>query len=127
MTLLHDYLNTRNQQGFQRLLDTSIDRGQSAAGPSTSGGRSWGKSSALTSQPTCDVNARDWLGRTALHIACASFDKIEYVKVLLKHPAINVNLADTESHWTALHRAMYIANIPTAYVGSLSSYLPRWH
>ncbi|KAG5646993.1 hypothetical protein DXG03_001717 [Asterophora parasitica] len=64
--------------------------------------------------PVYDVNARDWLGRSVLHLACAAPDGVEYVRLLLRHPAINVNLADTESHWTPLHRALYHANIPTA-------------
>ena len=34
--------------------------------------------------------------------------------MLLAHPNINVNLADTENHWTALHRALYNGNITIA-------------
>ncbi|KAJ2916728.1 hypothetical protein MD484_g3726, partial [Candolleomyces efflorescens] len=61
-----------------------------------------------------DVNSRDWLGRSVLHLAAASTESIEYLKVLLKHPAVNVNLADSESQWTPLHRALYHANISAA-------------
>ncbi|KAG6857373.1 hypothetical protein H0H87_004733 [Tephrocybe sp. NHM501043] len=113
MTLLHDYFHLRNQQAFQRLLDGSADRGHSN-GLSSSGGKSWTKPSPLASNAVCDVNARDWLGRTALQLACASPDTVEYVRLLLRHPTINVNLADTESHWTPLHRALYNANFPAA-------------
>lgn len=34
--------------------------------------------------------------------------------MLLAHPSINPNLQDYESHWTALHRALYGGNISTA-------------
>ena len=63
-----------------------------------------------------DINARDSLGRTALHLASSSLESIEYVRALLKHPTIDLNLMDSESHWTALHRALYSANIPAACV-----------
>jgi hypothetical protein len=36
--------------------------------------------------------------------------------MLLAHPRIDVNLQDVESHWTALHRALYNGNIAAAYV-----------
>lgn len=112
---LHAYFNLRNQQAFQRLLD-GADRGQSAAvaAPSSSGGKSWSRSSTLGAAMTHGVNSRDWLGRTVLHLACASFESIEYVRLLLRHPAIDVNLSDTESHWTPLHRALYHGNLPAA-------------
>ena len=115
MTLLHAHFNLRNQQAFQRLLDGGSDRGQSA-GLSSSGGKSWNRSSALTMAMSCDVNARDWLGRTVLHLACSSTERfaIEYVRRLLAHPAINVNICDVESRWTALHRALYHGNIAAA-------------
>jgi len=120
MTLLHDYLNTRNLQGFQRLLDGTS--GPSSTGnPGSSytggGGKSWNRTGAVNTNaatPTCDVNVRDWLGRTALHLACTSLESIEYVRALLKNPHIDVNLADVESLWTPLHRALYAANFPVA-------------
>ncbi|KAL5492938.1 hypothetical protein ACEPAI_4386 [Sanghuangporus weigelae] len=120
MTALHAHFALRSQQAFQRLLDVS--RGgtsQTASGPrlSTSGGRSWNKPSPLSGGipvPSCDVNARDWLGRTVLHLAVSSLDPtaLEFVKLLLSHPRIDVNVPDLESRWTALHRALYVANIP---------------
>jgi hypothetical protein len=127
MTLLHDYLNTRNLQGFQRLLDGTSERGSSTSGPSSTGnpgssyngggGKSWNRTGGVNTHsaaPTCDVNVRDWLGRTALHLACTSLESIEYVRALLKNPHIDVNLADVESLWTPLHRALYAANFPVA-------------
>ena len=116
MTLLHDYFTLRNRQAFQRLLEAGADRAQSGSALSTSGGKSWNRPSPFTSPLAVDVNARDWLGRTVLHLACVSLDNIEYVKSLLRHPMINVNLADVESHWTPLHRALYHANFPAAWV-----------
>lgn len=127
MTLLHDYFNTRNLQAFQRLLDGSAERSSSTntvlsstpTGSSNNvpggGGRSWNRPNAMNSM--CQVNAKDWLGRTALHLACSSLESIEYTRALLKHPNIDVNLSDSESHWTPLHRALYAANLPAVYVG----------
>jgi inhibitor of Bruton tyrosine kinase len=117
MTQLHAYFSVRQQQNFQRLLDGSRSQ-PSSSSLSNSGGKSWSRPSALTSAMICDVNvnARDWLGRTVLHLACASVEpsSLEYVRLLLAHPAININLQDTESHWTALHRALFHGNIAAA-------------
>jgi ankyrin repeat protein len=91
MTSLHAYFHNRDQASFQRHLSTAL---------------------------ITDVNARDWLGRTVLHLACAVSARptTEYVRLLLAHPGIDVNLQDLESHWTALHRALYDGNIVAAYV-----------
>lgn len=91
MTSLHAYFHNRDQAAFQR---------------------------QLAAPHQIDVNARDWLGRTVLHLACASSARAatEYVRLLLGHPGIDVNLQDSESHWTALHRALYNGNIAAAYV-----------
>ena len=114
MTLLHDLFNTQNIQDFQRLLDANVDRRISTnAASSPSAPKSWTRSAGFVS---VDVNARDSLGRTALHLASSSLESIEYVRALLKHPNIDPNLMDLESHWTALHRALYSANIPAACV-----------
>ncbi|KAI0683880.1 hypothetical protein BC835DRAFT_1422860 [Cytidiella melzeri] len=120
MTSLHGYFILRNQQAFQRLLDTPT-RSQSGHGaPGTSGGKSWTRSNPLSSlsMGAVDVNARDWLGRTVLHLAASATDASapEYVRMLLAHPHINVNLPDKESHWTALHRALYHGNLSTALI-----------
>lgn len=118
MTALHAYFILRQQQAFQRLLDTPT-RSQSTSGRlSSSGGKSWTPSNPLSSLSAapCDVNARDWLGRTVLHLAASATDASapEYVRKLLAHPHIIVNLPDKESHWTALHRALYHGNLATA-------------
>lgn len=91
MTSLHVYFHNRNQAAFQRQLALDL--------------------------PT-DVNARDWLGRTVLHLACSAADpaSTEYARMLLAHPGTNVNTQDMESHWTPLHRALYNGNLSAAYV-----------
>ncbi|KAI0358283.1 hypothetical protein OH77DRAFT_1421600 [Trametes cingulata] len=113
MTALHAYFHQRNQQAFQRLLDPGRSQ---HSGPSTSGGKSWSRPSPLSAAPSVDVNARDYLGRTVLHLAASAQDAAatEYVRMLLSHPTVNVNIADAESHWTPLHRALYHGNLTTA-------------
>lgn len=63
-------------------------------------------------------NARDAYGRTVLHVACADVAPValEFVRALLGLPQtqIDVNAQDTESGWTALHRALYAGNLPAA-------------
>ncbi|KAF8653250.1 hypothetical protein AX16_004048 [Volvariella volvacea WC 439] len=115
MTLLHVYFHLRDKQAFRRLLDTNHDRGSSSnASISTSAGKSRPRSSVLTMTMGSLVNTRDERGRTVLHLACASKDALDYVKILLAHPSIEVNLPDMESRWTPLHRALYNANIQAA-------------
>ena len=154
MTTLHAYFHLRNQQAFQRLLEQSkasiSNAGGSGVGSggggggntstsppqvaylSTSAGRSssWSRKSPIaeragTKDPFLDVNARDRLGRTVLHLACATpvddAAALEYVKLLLGHPRINPNLPDTESRWTPLHRALYAGNLPARLVSSSRS------
>lgn len=114
-TLLHVHFHLRNQQAFQRLLASNINSSSGAGDSGISGTspRSL-KSKAARDDEKIDVNARDGFGRTVLHLASASIDasSVEYVRLLLKHPGINVNLQDWESHWTALHRALYYGNLP---------------
>ncbi|KZV60410.1 hypothetical protein PENSPDRAFT_659569 [Peniophora sp. CONT] len=118
MTALHTYFALRNQQAFQRLLEGSSRPTAGQAGTSSSGGRSWGRPSPLAAaaHANVDVNARDALGRTVLHLACAAIDAaaLHYVRLLLAAPTINVNLLDAESHWSALHRALYNGNLGAA-------------
>lgn len=114
-TQLHAYFYLRNQHAFHKLLEAS----HSSHGQPSSGGRSLNKPSPLSSfnrLEAVDVNARDSLGRTVLHLAASSSDTSapEYVRMLLAHPSINPNLQDYESHWTALHRALYGGNVASA-------------
>lgn len=125
MSVLHTYFHRRDQQAFQRALETSIraiSTGSANGGdakPSSSLGRSLSTSPHLpfASSSSCvDVNARDALGRTVLHLACSSTHPSAptYVRLLLAHPHVQPNAQDGESHWTALHRALYEGNLAAA-------------
>jgi hypothetical protein len=120
MSLLHDHLNSRNLREFKLALDGAFGPpGLVSTGPSCTGGtgKSWNRGLSFRQKSLFfDVNGRDWLGRTALHLACTSLEWIEYVRALLGHPHINVNLPDAESLWTPLHRALYSANLSAACV-----------
>lgn len=113
MTLLHVYFTLRSQQAFQRVLERDRSASSLQPGPSTSASKSWTRKNIASA---LEVNALDHLGRTVLHLACASTEpaSLEYARMLLAHPSINVNLPDKESHWTALHRALYAGNIEAA-------------
>ena len=126
MSILHAYFNLRRQTDFQRCLEQSKASLSDSTGPQLSsssgsgpGSRSWTKFSSSTT-PIVDVNSRDWLGRTVLHLACSAVDPaaLEYTRLLLGHPQINVNLQDQESLWSPLHRALYSGNIAAVYVQS---------
>jgi inhibitor of Bruton tyrosine kinase len=120
MNTLHALFAQRDQQAFQRQLERARNVASGSGQVDQSrGGRSWTKSSPV--QPRShhydfDVNARDWLGRTVLHLACSSCDASapEYVRLLLTFPGINLNAKDFESQWTPLHRALYNGNLITA-------------
>jgi ankyrin repeat protein len=45
-----------------------------------------------------DINKRDRLGRTVLHLAAAK-GSLDFVKALLENPATDVDIPDTESGW----------------------------
>ncbi|SOV09342.1 uncharacterized protein UDID_04189 [Ustilago sp. UG-2017a] len=68
--------------------------------------------------PPSEVNRRDHLGRTVLHHIASSSEpwSVSYLNALLSHPSVNVNLQDGESGYTALHRALYLANLQTAII-----------
>ncbi|KAG2078351.1 hypothetical protein BDR04DRAFT_1086572 [Suillus decipiens] len=114
MTLLHVYFALRKQKSFHRLLNGGP--GQPSISVSTSSGKSWKRAGILSSGIALEINALDTLGRSVLHLACTSTEasSLEYVRMLLAHPAINVNVLDKESHWTPLHRALYAGNVPAA-------------
>ncbi|OJA20708.1 hypothetical protein AZE42_06915 [Rhizopogon vesiculosus] len=115
MTLLHVYFALRKQQSFHRLLN-GPGPGKPSAGVSPSSGKSGKRAGALSAGIGLEINALDTLGRTVLHLACASTEpsSLEYIRMLLAHPAINVNALDKESHWTPLHRALYVGNVSAA-------------
>ena len=52
-------------------------------------------------------------GQTPLHVAvsCGKFDVVEW---LVKDKKVDVNAVDTESGWTALHKAIFYGQIKIA-------------
>ncbi|KAJ9628354.1 hypothetical protein H2204_009329 [Knufia peltigerae] len=63
-----------------------------------------------------ELNAKDNFGRTLLHHAASlqTDHALPFVKTLLDLPFIDLYAQDTESGWTALHRALYFGNISAA-------------
>ena len=63
-----------------------------------------------------DINSRDYAGLTILHRAASliSANAITFAFLLIEHPAVDLYIQDTESGWTALHRALYFGNITIA-------------
>ena len=125
MSVLHAYFHLRKQEEFQKCLEHSKTAfsTSSSTGQAVNIGSNSGPSRSLTKIPTLgpksvDFNARDPLGRTVLHLACSAVDPmaLEFVRLLLAHPLVNVNLQDAESSWSALHRALYAGNVSAAYV-----------
>src|SRR5258707_11521638 len=114
MNPLHAAFTSNSHKAFRQLLDRTPSN-VASTGSGGSAPRSWTLPSALSAPPV-DVNAKDLLGRTVLHRACSSLEStsVEYVQMLLSHGALNVNVQDTESHWTALHRALYFCNLSAA-------------
>ncbi|KAJ9110693.1 hypothetical protein QFC19_001522 [Naganishia cerealis] len=129
-TNLHVYYLERNLSGFRKYLEgtdvlpdapSGLAYSRSPAGAS-SGPRSWSLLS-LSSLPTKkpDPNARDSFGRTVLHLVCSTspgsptyLRSFDFLATLLAHPHINVNIIDSESGYTALHRAMWSGNLRAA-------------
>lgn len=97
---------------------TSSTTTLSTSGPS----RSYTNSSFFPSSKAddrIDINSRDSLGRTILHLVSYSLDpsSLDYLRLLLDtqpRSGINLNLQDIESGWTALHRALWVGNLAGA-------------
>lgn len=107
---LHDAFRKQDVQRIQQLLQPQL-----AGIPLPSPGHR-GKRASVGQHEQINVNQRDHLGRTVLHLAAADSGPraTELVAILLNHPSINVNLQDAESGWTALHRALYAGNLSIA-------------
>ncbi|BEI83868.1 hypothetical protein CcaverHIS002_0404720 [Cutaneotrichosporon cavernicola] len=112
MPNLHANYYHGNVKAFRQELDGAAST-TSGARQSSSAGRSWTLSGFV---PKADPNERDALGRTVLHLAATSNTPLSYqfFQILLRNPAISVNLQDYESGYTALHRALYAGNIRAA-------------
>jgi alpha-tubulin suppressor-like RCC1 family protein len=76
-------------------------------------GKAHGQPVALT---RADINSRDGFGRTLLHHVASSrqSNAVEFVTALLSVPYLDLYAQDTESGWTALHRALYFGNVAIA-------------
>jgi alpha-tubulin suppressor-like RCC1 family protein len=63
-----------------------------------------------------ELNARDQLGRTLLHLVASSTkpSATDFAIALLEVPFIDIYTQDWESGWTALHRALYAGNAAIA-------------
>ncbi|WRT67262.1 uncharacterized protein IL334_004229 [Kwoniella shivajii] len=128
MPNLHVHYYNGNIKLFRQELDGSNNNNNNngnnagnnnnnnGGGGSASGGKSW-TMSGFTSLPSkSDINERDSFGRTVLHLASSSLTSNAYTffTLLLRNPNISVNLQDTESGYTALHRALFVGNLKAA-------------
>ncbi|WWD16076.1 hypothetical protein CI109_100501 [Kwoniella shandongensis] len=124
MPNLHVHYHNGNIKLFRQELDgtannnnTNNNGGGGKIGPgSASGGKSWSMSGLSGVPVKADINERDSLGRTVLHLAASSLTPMSYtfLSILLRNPNISVNLQDQESGYTALHRALFAGNIRAA-------------
>ena len=73
--------------------------------------------SASVTLTRAELNAKDSLGRTILHhaVSSRSDNALAFVIALLEVPLLDLYSQDTESGWTALHRALYSGNIAIAH------------
>lgn len=64
-----------------------------------------------------DVNSKDRFGRTLLHLVASSQNESAYdfAMALLEIRFLDIYAQDSESGWTALHRALYAGNIAIAH------------
>jgi len=70
-------------------------------------GSSGGAAPALGPCTPAEVNRRDLLGRTVLHLLVASLEPValEFLHALLAHPSVNCNVQDAESGAWRWHAA----------------------
>ncbi|GAA97267.1 uncharacterized protein L969DRAFT_91886 [Mixia osmundae IAM 14324] len=116
---LHEVYASRDLLKFKSFLSAGR-RGPHAGGSSASAAslsRSPRWETGGSQAPSSQVNQRDLMGRTVLHLVVAGPDeswRFDFCEALLVNSNVNVNLQDTESGWTALHRALYHANLNAA-------------
>jgi alpha-tubulin suppressor-like RCC1 family protein len=127
-TLL-DCWHVRDSQRFRALLKGSPPDKNNHNAQHVGANGSYGASASFSRSPhsfrdpsvpcpPAEVNRRDHYGRTVLHhiASCTEPGSIGYLNSLLAHPSVNINLQDGESGYTALHRALYAANLQTAII-----------
>ena len=99
-------------------LSTSLPKARKSVGGPQHGPRN--QDAKFQGQPVAlsraDVNSKDGFGRTLLHHAASSRqpNAIDFVTALLGVPYLDLYVQDTESGWTALHRALYFGNVAIA-------------
>jgi alpha-tubulin suppressor-like RCC1 family protein len=88
-------------------------KNRKASSPAVNIGGNRGHANALS---RAELNSRDYAGLTVLHRAASSTatNAISFATALIEHPLIDLYIQDTESGWTALHRALYFGNITIA-------------
>ncbi|KAI9096469.1 regulator of chromosome condensation 1/beta-lactamase-inhibitor protein II [Phlyctochytrium arcticum] len=106
----------KDSSTLRSLLDSSTggtnDR-DASNGPSSAGASSYGRKNGFKVKKLLDPNERNEEGKTILHIAVA-FGNEELVDTILACPRVNVNVQDSESGYTALHKAFYDGNVELA-------------
>jgi alpha-tubulin suppressor-like RCC1 family protein len=99
-------------------LPASLPKSRKSLGGTQHGARSYeGKTQGHPGAITrADINSKDGFGRTILHHAASSCQPhaLEFVTALLGVPFLDLHAQDTESGWTALHRALYFGNVAIA-------------
>lgn len=102
--LLYRERSVRKARAFLRSSSAGASSSSNAGGLSKSpngGSNHW-----TTGAINAEVNRRDSLGRTVLHLAASELGEwaLEWVEMMLSVAGMNVNAGDTESGWSALHR-----------------------
>ncbi|PQE33716.1 hypothetical protein CJF32_00009116 [Rutstroemia sp. NJR-2017a WRK4] len=88
-------------------------KNRKTSSPAVNIGGNKGNANALS---RAELNSRDYAGLTVLHRAASSTatNAISFATALIEHPLIDLYVQDTESGWTALHRALYFGNVTIA-------------
>lgn len=63
----------------------------------------------------CCESVKDGCGRTALHLA-SSCGRSKLIRWLINRRNVNVNVSDTESGYTPLHRSLFYGKINCAII-----------
>ncbi|KAL3475594.1 hypothetical protein BJX99DRAFT_155270 [Aspergillus californicus] len=100
-----------NSLGVSPKPKKSSGTSSAQSGPDRGSGPRSGKSLSRD-----ELNARDEFGRTLLHHIASSPKPtaIDFAFALLEVPYIDIYAQDSESGWTALHRALYAGNATIA-------------
>ncbi|GAA6032146.1 hypothetical protein JCM8097_007096 [Rhodosporidiobolus ruineniae] len=128
---LHALYASRAIAKARTFVNRGVYGGGAGGGSSAGGGGGGSGGSGLSKSPglggfvapaverqavTMELNRRDHLGRTVLHLAVSETEPwaLDWVELFLSAPMLQVNLTDAESGWSALHRALYVGNIAAA-------------